>query len=207
MIRKKLHPATISAQNLLLYDLVFIDTETTGTRDIDVIVEIAIVDKQGPILFNSLINPKRRIPKRATEKHGITNDIVTDAPVWKDVWPTIETLLSNKVICGYNIDFDMRLLQQTVKRAKLNWTLGRAKTACIMKLFAWWYGEKDTYYNDYRWKTLEFAQKFCQLSTGTHHRALDDTLLTLSLLHFISTNNPPKGWLAQTLLWLRNKTQ
>ena len=66
--------------------LAFIDLETTGVNiSLDRIVEIAIV-KINPDgtqqVKRKLINPMMPIPKGASDVHGITDDMVKDAPVF-----------------------------------------------------------------------------------------------------------------------------
>lgn len=70
--------------------IVFLDTETTGT-DVMVarIVELAMVklmpDLETRVRKRFLINPEVPIPKEASDVHGITDDMVKDAPILKDI--------------------------------------------------------------------------------------------------------------------------
>lgn len=195
MFRRRPHPASLIAKEILNQNPLFIDTETTGKRPIDVIVEIAVVDIQGNIIFNSLINPKRRIPKDSTKIHLITNQIVENAPTWPEVWTFLETVFKDRLICSYNIDYDWRLLKQSTKRAKMQWHLKNSSTFCVMKLFAYWYGEWSNYHKDYTYQSLEFAQKYCNIKGGPSHRALNDALGCVSVLKYIAENHPRKGFL------------
>ena len=69
--------------------LAFIDLETTGTNlGTDRIVEIAIVKiaKDGTRqIKRKLINPQMPIPAASSAIHGITDDMVKDAPSFKSV--------------------------------------------------------------------------------------------------------------------------
>ena len=42
----------------------------------DRIVEIALVDEEGNVLLDTLVNPNRRIPVEASRVHGITDQMV-----------------------------------------------------------------------------------------------------------------------------------
>ncbi len=69
--------------------LAFIDLETTGINlGIDRIIEIAIVkilpDRTRSIK-RKLLNPEMPIPKQSSEVHGITDEMVKDAPAFKQV--------------------------------------------------------------------------------------------------------------------------
>ncbi|WP_275897043.1 exonuclease domain-containing protein, partial [Klebsiella pneumoniae] len=59
--------------NWLRSDYVIIDTETTGLKDFDEIIEITIINMRGEILLNSLVKPSRLIPPGVTEINNITN--------------------------------------------------------------------------------------------------------------------------------------
>jgi len=69
--------------------LAFIDLEATGTNlGTDRIVEIAIIKilPDGTrSVKRKLINPEIPIPKASSDLHGITNEMVKDAPTFKQV--------------------------------------------------------------------------------------------------------------------------
>lgn len=79
--------------------LAFIDLEATGTNlGFDRIVEIAIVrlfpDNTRQVK-RKLINPEIPIPPNITDIHGITNDMLKDAPTFKQVANEIKQFLDN----------------------------------------------------------------------------------------------------------------
>ena len=65
--------------------LAVIDLETTGTNlGTDRIIEIAIVKllpDGNQVVKRKIINPQMPIPRVGTELHGITDEMVKDAPV------------------------------------------------------------------------------------------------------------------------------
>lgn len=86
---------------------VMLDTETTGLEDAEV-VEIAITNPQGAPLLNTLVKPTIPIPEEAIAIHGITDEIVKDAPNFCEVYPQIVGGLTDKEVLIYNADFDIR---------------------------------------------------------------------------------------------------
>ena len=69
-------------------DYVLFDVETTGTSTYrDRVIEISAVKvKGGQVIeeFTSLVNPECPIPYYASRVNGITDDMVTDAPVFEE---------------------------------------------------------------------------------------------------------------------------
>lgn len=95
--------------------IVFFDLETTGVSiTSDKVVQIAItkIFPNGEIVNKSkLINPERQIPKEATEVHGITDDMVKDAPTFKQIAKALKDEFDGCDIGGFNSDnFDIPLL-------------------------------------------------------------------------------------------------
>lgn len=93
--------------------IVFLDTETTGIqKGYDEIVQVAIVDMEGEILYDSLLKPKHH--KRwgkAQEVHGISPYDVQDAPSLEHEKEKIEAILAEAdVIVGWNVRFDLDML-------------------------------------------------------------------------------------------------
>ena len=79
--------ANISQQQVIEYarrkfleEPVYLDTETTGLEKNDEIVEIAVIDKIGNVLINTLIKPRSLIPDSASSIHHITNEMVKEIP-------------------------------------------------------------------------------------------------------------------------------
>ena len=177
------------AKQVLALNPVFLDTETTGTGNHDIIIEIGIVDAQGEVLYEHLVNPGRPIPMESSAVNGITNEDVKDEPFWKDVWPEIEPILKGRAIGIYNADFDMRLLRQSNIEAGLPWTIHLDQAFCVMKLFAAYYGEWNPRYNGFKAHKLEFAGQLCGLTEQNTHHAVDDAKLTAELTRHIASRS------------------
>jgi len=67
----------------------FLDTETTGLwrGDGAELVEVALMDETGKVWVDTLVKPEKPIPSGATAVHGITDDMVKDAPCRKRLSP------------------------------------------------------------------------------------------------------------------------
>jgi DNA polymerase-3 subunit epsilon len=117
----------------LINPIAFIDLETTGINvSADKIVEIAIVKilqdgtKQ---VKRKLINPEMPIPAGATEVHGITDDMVKDAPTFKQSANEIKQFIEGCDIGGYNSNrFDIPLLiEEFLRIAGINLFYSKAE--------------------------------------------------------------------------------
>jgi len=107
---------------------VALDVETTGLNaEIGNIVEIALVkfffDKEGALSeenrLSTLINPKTDIPAQASRIHGITNEDVSNAPLFRDIAFQIADSCEQRVIVGHNVLFDIGFLEQEFRRANI----------------------------------------------------------------------------------------
>lgn len=120
--------------------LAFIDLETTGVNiGADKIVEIAIVKilpdgtKQ---VKRKLINPQMPIPKQSSDVHGITDEMVKDAPVFKQVANEVKQFLDNCDLGGYNSNrFDVPMLVEEFLRAGMEFNVDGRKMVDVQKVF------------------------------------------------------------------------
>jgi DNA polymerase-3 subunit epsilon len=175
------------AKSKLALSPVYLDTETTGTGPTDEVIEIGIVDADGKTLFESLVKPVGKVGLAAFSVHGISEEMLVNAPRWMIVWPKVEAVLAGRTVGIYNADFDLRMFQQTHARYKLRWIIPQgASFFCVMKLYAQYYGERNLKTGGYRWQSLENAGRQCQLPEPNAHRSVADSLLTRALLHYIA---------------------
>ncbi|WP_413113396.1 exonuclease domain-containing protein [Thaumasiovibrio sp. DFM-14] len=116
--------------------IVYLDTESTGIDDDDQIIQIGIIDIDGNVLLNTLVQCDKESHPKALEVHGITPDMLKDAPTYPEIHDKIVSLLHNKVVEAYNAPFDMRLLTQTAKCHQLDFDDCHWKARCIMRRFA-----------------------------------------------------------------------
>lgn len=93
-----------------------LDTETTGLSPETggKICEIAVSVSQGGRVvdeFSTLLNPGLPMSPEVIAIHGITNEMVKDAPSFADIMPKLLGLLDDSVIVAHNADFDVSFLR------------------------------------------------------------------------------------------------
>ena len=157
--------------------IAFIDLETTGTNlATDRIVEIAIVKVGVEGLRQAkrkLINPQMPITKGASDVHGITNEMVKDAPVFKQVANEIKQFIDHCDIGGYNSNrFDVPLLVEEFLRAGLEFSVEGRKLIDVQRVF-----------HMMEQRTLSAAYKFyCEKTLEGAHSAEIDAIATWEVL-------------------------
>jgi DNA polymerase-3 subunit epsilon len=154
----------------------FIDLETTGVNlSTDRIVEIAIIkvlpDKSRQVK-RKLINPCIPIPPPSSDIHGITNEMIKDAPTFKVAANEIKQFLENCDLGGYNSNrFDIPMLMEEFLRAGLDVDLSDRKMIDVQHIF---------YCMEPR--TLTAAYKFyCQKEMVNAHSAEADVEATIDV--------------------------
>jgi DNA polymerase-3 subunit epsilon len=120
--------------------IAFIDLETTGINlGTDRIVEIAIVKVMPDgtrLVKRKLINPEMPIPPQSSEVHGITDDMVKDAPTFKQASNEIRQFIENCDLAGYNSNkFDIPLLVEEFLRSGQDFRTDGRKLLDVQKVF------------------------------------------------------------------------
>lgn len=150
---------------------IYYDTETTGVRpEKDRIVEIAAFDPVRNKTFTTLVNPGIPIPEEATAIHGITNEMVMDAPSFAEAGATFMAFCDEEValIAHNNDNFDKHFLIQEAKRHNLSlpeWSM--------IDSLKW----ARKYRPDLPRHTLQFLRQIYGIAENQAHRALDDVLV------------------------------
>lgn len=147
-----------------------VDTETTSLNG--VIVEIAIVDATGTVLFESLVNPDGiTVSDGARALHGLTDEELAAAPCLLEIWPQIvEALAGRTKLIAYNAAFDAARIEQSA--ARYNLSPLTQQWECAMEAYAAFCGNWSEYHKSYRWISLDGG-----------HRAADDCRAALDRLH------------------------
>jgi DNA polymerase-3 subunit epsilon len=120
--------------------LAFIDLETTGINlGTDRIVEIAIVKilaDGSKSVKRKLINPEMPIPQAASEVHGITNEMVKDAPSFRQVAQELKQMLDGCDLAGYNSNrFDIPLLMEEFLRVQVEFDMKNRKLLDVQSIY------------------------------------------------------------------------
>ena len=169
------------AQQLLNHRFYVIDTETTGLGPHDEIIQIAIINEQGRTMMDQLVKPLAPITPGAARVHGISEDHLADAPAFRRLYIPLSKLLAGATVVAYNMDFDWRMLQQTVARSGLR-DIRIGKRDCAMKQYAKFKGKRHDGGRAYTWHKLSQAMLQEGLSVSRAHSALGDAQMTLSLI-------------------------
>ena len=157
--------------------IAFIDLETTGVNvSTDRIVEIAVVKifpdgtKQNK---RKILNPTIVIPQVVIDIHGITNEMVKDAPTFKQAANEIKQFIEGCDIGGYNSNrFDIPMLVEEFLRCDLDIQMEQRKLVDVQKV-----------YHLMEQRTLSAAYKFyCNRDLEGAHTAEADATATYEVL-------------------------
>ena len=155
----------------------FIDLETTGINvSTDKIVEIAIVKilpDGSKLIKRKLVNPEMSIPKAASEIHGISDEMVKDAPTFKQMANEIKQFIELSDLAGYNSNrFDIPMLNEEFLRAGISVDIENRKLLDVQKV-----------YHMMEQRTLSAAYKFyCNKNLEDAHSAEADSAATWEVL-------------------------
>ncbi|ENV3697422.1 exonuclease domain-containing protein [Vibrio cholerae] len=161
---------------------VVLDTETTGFSKNDQVIDIAIVDLFGNVLFSSKIKPTVAINPMARRVHRIRDNELKDAPSWADISQEVMRLLKDRKIIIFNAAFDSRMIKQTADafNEKVEWW-NRENTICAMELSAQAFPHLNKKFS------LEAAiQAAGIVRKGKAHSAISDAIATAELFRAIS---------------------
>lgn len=157
--------------------LAFFDLETTGINiSLDRVVEISILKVMpngDEKIYTNRINPGIPIPAETSLIHGIYDDDVKDAPLFKDLAKTIAKFLEGCDLSGFNIlRFDVPVLVEEFLRAGVNFDVSKRKLIDSQKIFHLM--EK---------RNLSAAYKFyCNKELLNAHSAEADTIASHEIL-------------------------
>ncbi len=102
---------------------IVLDTETTGLspHDGDRLVEIGCVELINHIPtgknFHVYINPQRSMPEEAFRVHGLSEEFLSDKPLFADVAEDFRGFIGDATLVIHNAPFDMGFLNAELERA------------------------------------------------------------------------------------------
>lgn len=183
-------------QKWLNSDYLIIDTETTGLDNNAEVIEIAIINMHGDVLLNSLVKPTCSIPAAVTKINNITDEMVADAPLWRDVFPVILNIIDGKKWLAWNSKFDARLIIQTgiitgyfedLPASKILDIAAKINNSQIdaKAIYDQWYGEFDSKRNNFKRQSLTTAAERHNVSVDGAHRALADCRMVLGVINAV----------------------
>jgi DNA polymerase III subunit epsilon len=175
--------------------LAIFDLETTGINiAADRILEIAIIKIMpdgSTHRKRKLINPEMPIPPAATEVHGITNEMVKDAPTFKQAANEIKQFIDGCDLGGYNSNrFDVPVLMEEFLRVGIEMDLQTNRMVDAQRIF-----------HQMEQRTLTAAYKFyCNKSLEDAHSAEADAIATWEVLQAQVSRYPQLGNSVESIL-------
>lgn len=165
---------------------IYYDTETTGIRpEKDRIVEIAAFDPFRNKTFTTLINPGIAIPEEATAIHGITNEMVKEAPSFAQASKDLIAFCEEEVvlIAHNNDSFDKHFLIHEAKRHELS-----LPSWPMIDSLKW----ARKYRPDLPRHSLQFLRQMYGIAENQAHRALDDVIVLHQVFSIMIDDLPLK---------------
>jgi DNA polymerase-3 subunit epsilon len=119
------------------------------------------------------VNPEMPIPKASTEVHGISDEMVKDAPSFKQIANEVKQFIDASDLAGYNSNrFDIPMLNEEFLRAGINADIETRKLLDVQKVF-----------HMMEQRTLTAAYKFyCNKNLEDAHSAEVDATATWEIL-------------------------
>ena len=102
-----------------------LDTETTGLDfdSGDRIVEIGVIELENHIqtgkYFHCYINPERKSDPKAEKVHGLTQDFLSDKPLFNEIAEELVKFISNSNIIIHNAAFDVGFLNSELLKCNM----------------------------------------------------------------------------------------
>ena len=120
--------------------LVIFDLETTGLDLVkDRIIQISYIKVYpdgNEERCNFFVNPGKPIPAEVSQLTGITDDIVKDAPVFKDLAAGLEKEFKGCDFAGFNSNhFDIPMLAEEFLRVGIDFDFGKCRLIDVQTIF------------------------------------------------------------------------
>ena len=198
-------------------DGLILDTETIDLHD--EVIEMAIVDMLGKVIFNGRFQPYGAIKPEAQAIHGISADMLVGKPRFGDFYPEFLRLVQGKQVFIYNADFDLYCIGESM-RCHIHFGLPDAtrenylsyklwkdlpeqqkvffakmkhagfKAECVMLQYAQYCSEWSDYHGGWEWQSLNGG-----------HSALSDCQATLELIQMMAK------WEAEKVIQVESEEQ
>lgn len=113
---------------------VILDTETTGLepKQGHRIIEIGCVEvinrRKTKRVFHQYLNPQRDIEDGAFDVHGLSNEFLSDKPLFADIAQELIDFIRDSEVIIHNAPFDLAFLDAELKRLGKQW--GKTENYC-----------------------------------------------------------------------------
>lgn len=164
------------------HEWIVVDVETTGgtPRFGHRVTEVAAVRVRGGRIadvYSTLVNPGRPIPRAIVALTGITNEMVADAPRFRQVVPRLLAVLRGGVFVAHNAAFDWRFVCAELELCGEGSLHG--PQLCTVRVARKLLPQLAS-------RSLGSLIDYFGLAVDARHRAEDDALATARLLlHFL----------------------
>lgn len=96
-------------------DYIVLDFETTGMRagadKIIKIIAMRFINHQEQDVFESLVNPQRHVPAEVIQRTGLTNEMISSAPIMEEVIQPLICYIGELPIVIHDSSFEMGFLE------------------------------------------------------------------------------------------------
>ena len=159
---------------------VVVDVETTGGRaGLHRVTEIGAVKMQGGKVigeWQSLLNPQRSIPPNITRLTGITQEMVSTAPLFHEIADSFADFMEGAIFAAHNVNFDYGFISSEFKRINQRFKHPKICTCASMRKL----------YPGYKSYSLKNLCREFDIDLRTHHRALCDAKAAAELLKLVN---------------------
>ncbi|MBS4167264.1 Uncharacterized protein NEOC65_002370 [Neochlamydia sp. AcF65] len=160
---------------------VCLDCETTGLDpQRDRIIEVAAVRftvEQVLAQCESLIDPECEIPETSIAIHHIVPQMVQGKPKIDEYLPEFLRFVSNDILVGHGVKFDMEVIAASAARANIPCHLQHNRYIDTLRL-ARHYGESPI-------NSLEQLRKHFNIQEEGAHRAMNDVIVNMDVFKYL----------------------
>lgn len=169
-----------------------VDIETTGGFAAEnAIIEIAVALHDGEKItgwYETLVNPGRKIPPYISGFTGISDEMVAEAPTFKEISIELYGLLKDRIFVAHNVNFDYSFVQRAMEESGIQY---HAKRLCTVRL------SRKIYPGFKSYSLGNLCQQLGILLTDAH-RAGGDTRATAEVFSKLVAKDK-EGHIAQSL--------
>ena len=159
---------------------VVVDVETTGGRArLHRLTEIGAVKLQGGEVigeWQSLLNPERAIPPNITRLTGISQNMVSSAPLFHEIADSFSKFMGDAIFAAHNVNFDYGFISSEFKRINRRFRHPKICTCASMRKL----------YPGYKSYSLKNLCREFEIDLTNHHRALCDAKAAAELLKLVN---------------------
>ena len=158
-----------------------LDVETTsGDPTVGRVMEVAVLAYDGHqerLRWESLVDPRTKIPPFIVKLTGITQEMINTSPTFPMVVRTLQTLTQDRIVVAHNVRYDMTSLEHEFARTGLLFDRGTLCTERASRRFL-------PHLSHYNLGSL--CRYFGIPMTGKHRAGLDAEATAALLLKLIA---------------------